>query len=122
MSVAQINVQTPSFETIFYANSLGAAAVSVKSFAAEIYALTANNSLNANPSYIRLFNLAASSVVNGVTDPDCIILVPGFSVVTNLFATNIAFPGLLFGNALSVSCAREAGTAGTTPPIFSVSV
>ena len=122
MAITQINVSSPSNEIIFNDTAMGATADAIKGSSAKIYAVTIDNSANGGAaSYVKLFNLAAGSVVPGTTAPDEIIYVPAGAVITHTFFTG-ANPGKTFASALSAICVTAGGTAGTTPPVSNVSV
>lgn len=122
MAITKVTVGTPSNEVIFNDTAMGATADAVKASSAVVYAVTVDNSGNAGAAtYVKLFNLAAGSVSVGTTAPDEIIYVPAAAIVTHTFFTG-ANPGKTFGTALSAAALTTGGTAGTTPPVSSVSV
>ena len=122
MAITQVNISTPSGETVFNDSAMGNTADAVKASSALVYSVVIDNSANAGAaSYVKLYNLAAASVVVGTTAPDEIIYVPQGVVVTHVFFTG-ATPGKTFGTALAAACLTAGGTAGVTAPTSSVSV
>lgn len=121
MAISQVNVSSPAGETIFQDSAMGASADGIKSSSAKVYSVTIDNSANAAPSYVKLYNLASGSVTVGTTAPDEIIYVPSNAVVTQVYFTGAA-QGKTFGTGLSAACVTTGGTAGSTPPSSSVIV
>lgn len=122
MAVTQVTVGSPSNEVIFNDTAMGSAVDAIKASSAKVYAVTIDNSLNGGAaSYVKLFNLAAGSVVVGTTAPDEIIYVPSGAVITVPYFTG-ANPGKTFATALSAVCVTTGGTAGVTAPVSNVSV
>ena len=121
MAITQLSLQTPTNIFLFTDTAMGNAADAVKASSALVYSVTIDNSLNAAPSYVKLFNLAAGSVVVGTTAPDDIIFVAANKVVTVSYFAG-ATPGKTFGTALSAFCVTTGGTAGLTSPVSAVPV
>ena len=120
MAITQVNVSTPVNQIIFTDTALAATVDAVKASSAVVSSISVNNSANAAASYVKIWNVAQGSVVLGTTAPDKIIWIPASSIVTENFFTAGA-PGLTFGTALSIACVTTGGTAGTSPPVSSVS-
>jgi hypothetical protein len=122
MAITSINVSTPTGEIVFNDSAMGNTADAVKASSALVYSVVIDNSANAGAaSYVKLFNLAAASVVVGTTAPDEIIYVPQGAVVTHVFFTGAA-AGKTFGTALAAFCVTAGGTAGVTAPSSNTSV
>lgn len=122
MAITQINVSSPSNEILFTDSVMGNAVDAIKGSSAKVFWLQIDNSANGGAaSYVKLFNLAGSSVTLGTTAPDEIIYVPAGAVVTQQLSTG-ATPGKTFGTALSAACVTTGGTAGTSSPSSSVIV
>jgi hypothetical protein len=122
MAITQIAVQTPANEFLFTDTAMGNTADAIKGSSALAYYVFVDNSANAGAaSYVKLFNLAAGSVVVGTTSPDEVIYVPGGAKITHMLFTNAA-PGKTFNTALSALCVTTGGTAGSTAPVSSVIV
>ena len=101
---------------------MGNTADAVKASSAVVYSVVIDNSANAGAaSYIKLYNLAAGSVVVGTSAPDELIYVPQGAVITHVLFTGAA-PGKTFGTALSATCTTTGGTAGVTSPSSNCSV
>lgn len=121
MTIAQVNVSSPSNEFIYTNTALGNAGSGIKSSSALLYAVKVDNSANSADSYVKLYNVVSGSVVVGTTAPDEIIYVPLGTVVTVTYFTGAA-PGKTFGVALTAACVTTGGTAGVTSPVSSVIV
>lgn len=122
MAITQVQVPTPAGLTIFTDTAMGAAADAVKSSSAILNWAIIDNSANGGAaSYVKLFNLAAGSVVLGTTVPDEVIYVPGGAVIPVVYFTKSAL-GKTFNTALSAACVTTGGTVGTTPPVSAVIV
>lgn len=122
MAITQVNVSTPSNEIIFTDTQMGASADAIKASSALVNYVIVDNSANGGaPSYVKLYNLAAGSVIVGTTAPDEVIYVPAGKVITVPYFTASAL-GKTFGTALSAACLTTGGTAGTTPPVSAVIV
>jgi hypothetical protein len=97
------------------ANTNGA--IAVKASSAVVSYIYADNSANGAATYLKIWNLAAASVVVGTTAPDFIVYCPLSTVV------NVPLPaGLTFGTALSCASVTTAGTAGTIAPSVAITV
>lgn len=121
MSIFQVNFETPTNITAFTDTAMGATADGIKSSSAVVYSVLINNTANASPVYVKLYNLASGSTTIGTTPPDEIIYIPSSTTVTHfLYSANA--PGKTFGTALTAACVTTGGTSGTTPPSSSVSV
>jgi len=122
MAITQVVIGSPSNEKIFNDSAMGATADAIKASSAVVYAVTVDNTLNSGAvSYVKLYNLAAGSVVVGSTAPDEIIYVPAGVIVTRVFFTG-ANPGVTFPAALAAVCVTTGGPAGSTAPSSNVSV
>jgi len=121
MAITQVAVQSPANEFIFTDTVIGNTVDAIKASSALVYSLQINNTGNATPVYVKLYNLAAGSVVVGTTAPDEVIYVPGSAIITHVFATG-GVPGKTFGTALSAICVTTGGTAGSSAPSSSVSL
>jgi len=117
--MAQSNTPLPAITSTFLFTDTDLAEVkaAVKASSATIYAIDVDNSANASPSYLKLYNAASGSVTVGTTTPDVIIMAPANTRI------DIPIPaGLVFGTALTAACLTGAGTAGTTGPTSDVTV
>lgn len=121
MAVTQVVVQSPANEIIFNDTNIGNSVDAVKASSALVNYIIVNNSLNASPVYIKLYNLAAGSVIVGTTAPDEILFVPGSAIITQVYYTSAA-PGKTFNTALSAICVTTGGTAGGSAPASAVSL
>lgn len=122
MAITQVTVASPTNEIIFNDTAMGATADAIKASSAKVYYVIIDNTLNgAAASYVKIYNLAAGSVVVGTTAPDEIIYAPAAVITTHALFTG-ANPGKTFPTALSAVCVTAGGTAGVTPPASSVSV
>lgn len=121
MAITQIPIQTPVNIVEFNDPSMGNSADAIKSSSAVVYYIFADNSLNASPTYVKLYNLASGSVTVGTTVPDEVIYLPASSRITHILYTN-SIPGKTFGTALSACAVTAGGTAGSTSPSSSVPV
>lgn len=121
MSITQVNFASPANIIAFTDSAMGATVDGIKASSAVVYSLLIDNSLNASPSYVKLFNLAAGSVTPGTTSPDEVIFVPGLARITHLLYT-VSAPGKTFATALSAICVTTGGTGGVTAPSSNVSV
>lgn len=119
MSQTQVSAGTPTGLTEFNDTAIGNTADAIKASSTRLYSVIIDNSLNSGAIYVKLFNLAAGSVVVGTTAPDEIIYVPGSSVVTQNYFTAAA-AGKIFASALSAICVTAGGTAGSTAPSSNV--
>jgi hypothetical protein len=120
MAITQVNVSSPAVEIIFTDTAIGAAVDAVKASSAVVYSITVNNSANAAASYLKVWNVASGSVTVGTTAPDIVIFIPASTTIVQNYFT-LAVPGLTLGTAVSMACVTTGGTAGTTPPVSSVS-
>jgi hypothetical protein len=122
MAITQVNVSTPANEIVFTDTAMGAAADAIKASSAVLNYVIVDNSANGGAaSYVKLYNLAAGSVVVGTTVPDEVIYVPAGAIITQAYFTK-AVLGKTFGTALAAACLTTGGTAGATPPVSSVIV
>jgi hypothetical protein len=122
MAITQVNVSTPANEILFTDTAMGAVADAIKASSAVVNYLIIDNSANAAAaSYVKLYNLAAGSVIVGTTSPDEVIYVPAAAVITQAYFTK-AVLGKTFGTALAAACVTTGGTAGTSAPVSSVIV
>lgn len=122
MSITQVNVGSPTNQTVFTDTAMGNTPDAVKATSALVYSVRVDNSLNVgSPVYVKLYNVAAGSVVVGTTAPDEIIYVPMSAIITHVFFTS-ALAGKTFAIGLAAACVTTAGTAGTTAPVNSVVV
>lgn len=120
MSISQIVIGSPALETLFSDTNLGNTVDAVKGSSAIIYWVTVNNSGNASNTYVRMWNTAAGSVVNGTTQADQVLFCPAGAVQTYFFQTS-GFPGLTFGTALSIAANTNPFTS-TSSPVSPVTV
>jgi hypothetical protein len=122
MAITQVNVSTPANEILFTDTAMGAVADAIKASSAVVNYLIIDNTANAAAaSYVKLYNLAAGSVIVGTTVPDEVIYVPANQIITVPYFTK-AVLGKTFNVALAAACLTTGGTAGTTPPVSSVIV
>jgi hypothetical protein len=121
MSITNIIVQGPSGESIYTDTALGTTIDAVKASSATLYNILIDNTLNTNPSYVKLFNLASGSVTLGTTAPDEVIYIPASTKITQVYFS-AATPGKIFATALSMACVTTGGTAGVTAPSSNVAV
>lgn len=122
MSIASVNVTTPTNIIEFSDTAMSNAVDAVKASSAILYFVTIDNSANAGAaSYVKLFNVASGSVTVGTTAPDEVIYVPAATVITQLYFTG-ATAGKTFATALTACCVTTGGTAGNTGPASSVIV
>jgi hypothetical protein len=120
MAITQVPVASPSGIFIFTDTAIGATADAIKASSALLNYITVDNSANGGAaSYVKLYNLAAGSVVVGTTAPDEIIYVPAGVKIAHILYTG-SILGKTFGTALSAACVTTGGTAGSTPPVSSV--
>lgn len=122
MAQTQVPAGTPTGLTSFSDTAMGATVDAVKASSAVVYSVIIDNSQNIGAAcYVKIFNLAAGSVILGTTAPDEIIYVPAGKVITHFMFTG-SVPGKTFANALSAACVTAGGTAGTNPPANPVDV
>jgi len=122
MAMTQVAVQTPANIFLYTDSAMGNSADAIKASSAVVYYVLVDNTANGGAAtYVKLFNLAAGSVMVGTTAPDEIIYVPGGVKVTHVLYTG-ATPGKTFGTALSAFAVTTGGTAGSTSPVSSVPV
>lgn len=121
MAISQINISSPSVETLYQDTNIGATVDGIKASSALVLWLTVDNSANGAASYIRLWNVASGGVTNGSTVPDMVLLVPANQVQTFVFQTS-ASAGLTFGTALSAAASTTGGTVGSTAPSSAVTL
>lgn len=120
MAITQVPAASPAGLFIFTDTVIGAAADAIKASSALLNFITVDNSANGGAaSYVKLYNLAAGSVVIGTTVPDEVIYVPAGSKIEHIFYTG-SLLGKTFGTALSAACLTTGGTAGATPPVSAV--
>src|SRR6266566_8451432 len=100
MAITQVEIATPAGLFAFTDTALGNAADAIKASSTKLYSVIIDNSANVAATYVKLFNLAAGSVVVGTTAPDEVIYVPASSVITHNFFTGAA-PSKTFASALS---------------------
>jgi hypothetical protein len=122
VAITNIVVQTPALETLYTDSAMGNTADAIKGSSALVYYLFIDNSANAGaPTYVKLFNLAAGSVIVGTTVPDEVIYVPAAAKITHILWTG-SLPGKTFNVALSAIAVTTGGTAGSTAPTSAVPV
>ncbi len=122
MAITQVNVQSPSNLVLVTDTVMGNAVDAIKASSTKVYSVTVDNSANGGAaSYVKLFNLAAGSVVLGTTAPDEVIFVPAGRVITVSYFDG-AVPGKTFAAALSAACVTTGGTTGTSSPASAVVV
>lgn len=114
MSQTQIPVATPAGITLFTDSAINLVDA-IKGSSTLLYYVFVDNSANAGPCYVKLWNLAAGSVTLGTTAPDEVIFVPGLAKITQPIFSG-ASPGKTFATALSAACVITGGTAGVTGP------
>lgn len=111
MAVSNISIAQISGANLFVDDDNQNAAVAVKASSAVLYQLELDNTANGAPTYCKLFNVAAGSVVIGTTAPDLTILVPAATKITMVLPG-----GLTFGTALSVASVTTKVESGSTSP------
>jgi hypothetical protein len=122
MAMTQVAVQTPANIFLYTDSAMGNTADAIKASSAVVYYVLVDNTANAGAStYVKLFNLAAGSVVVGTTAPDEVIYVPGGRKITHVLYDG-AVSGKTFNTALSAFAVTTGGTAGSTAPTSSVPV
>jgi len=121
MAITQVNISSPSNEIIYTSTVMGNTVEAIKASSAKVYAVTVDNSSNGSATYVKIWNIAAGSVVLGTTAPDEIIYAPASVITTHTFFTGSA-PGKTFGTALSAAAVTAGGTAGSTSPSSSTVV
>ena len=119
MAITQIRIQSPANEIIFSDTAIGNAVYAIKASSTLLYWLSVDNTANVAASYLKLYNVASGSVTVGTTAPDQIILCPA-SVITTVYFSTGAAPGMTFATALSAACVTTGGTAGTSSPASNV--
>src|SRR6266480_1019141 len=117
MATTQITLGFPASLNIFSETALNATIKAVKASSGTVYYIDIDNSANASPSYVKMWNVASGSVTVGATAPNMIEMAPGLARI------RIPIPaGIVFDTAISAACTVEPGTAGTTNPSSSVIV
>jgi hypothetical protein len=120
--ISRTNETIPNGSTIFENTICGNSVSPVKNSSCNIYYLQADNRNNPlDDVYVKLFNLAALSVVLGSTPPDAQFLIPAGQIITQYFLNKV-FPGVTFPTALSVCCVTQPGTLGNNSPVNPVIV
>tara|TARA_R110002020_G_scaffold226137_11_gene436567 strand:+ start:505 stop:873 length:369 start_codon:yes stop_codon:yes gene_type:complete len=76
-----------------------------------------DNTANSTKLYLKLYNLAASSLTVGSNSPESILCVEAGSSVEYSFE-----PGMAFGTALCYAVVTTGGTAGVTAPATAITV
>ena len=92
-------------------------AVEVSSGSINLHQVRIVNTANTTKLYLKLYNVAASSVTVGTTDPVCILPVEASSSVEYDFDPQVAF-----ATAMSYAVVTTGGTAGTTAPSTAITV
>jgi hypothetical protein len=118
MAITQVNISSPSGETIYTDSNIGSTVDAIKATSASLLWVIVDNSANAATTYIRVWNTASGSVVNGTTPPDLILPIFANKIEVFTFGTAAA-PGVTFGTALSAAASTTPAT-GTTGPSSSV--
>lgn len=122
MAITLVTIQTPANFNLFTDSVMGNTADAVKASSAVLYYVLVDNSANAGaPTYVKLFNLAAGSVVVGTTAPDEVLYIPGGRKITIPFYDGATL-GKTFSTALSAFAVTTGGTAGSTSPVSAVPV
>ena len=85
--------------------------VEVSSSAINVDQVRIDNTLNSTKLYLKLYNLAASSLTVGTNSPESILPIEAGSSVEYTFD-----PGMVFGTALCYAVVTTGGTAGTAGP------
>ena len=91
--------------------------VEVSSSSVTVHQVRIVNTANTTKLYLKLYNLAASSLTVGTNNPDVILPVEGSTSVEYAFD-----PGIAFGTALSYAVVTSAGTAGTSAPSTAITI
>ena len=92
-------------------------AVEASSSSIHIHQIRIVNTANTTKLYLKIYNVAASSVTVGTTSPDVILPVEASSSVEYDFD-----PRIELATALSYAVVTGAGTAGTTAPGTAITV
>ena len=92
-------------------------AVEASSASIHIHQVRIVNTANTVKLYLKIYNVAASSVTIGTTSPDVILPVEASSSVEYIFD-----PRIELATALSYSVVTAAGTAGTSAPSTAITV
>ena len=85
--------------------------VEASSSAINVDQVRIDNTANSTKLYLKLYNLAASSLTVGSNSPESILAVEAGSSVEYGFD-----PGMVFGTALCYAVVTTGGTAGTAGP------
>ena len=85
--------------------------VEVSSSAINVDQVRIDNTANSTKLYLKLYNLAASSLTVGTNSPESILPIEAGSSVEYKFD-----PGMVFGTALCYAVVTTGGTAGTACP------
>ena len=91
--------------------------VEVSSSSINIHQVRIDNTANSTKLYLKLYNLAASSLTVGSNSPESILCVEAGSSVEYSFE-----PGMAFGTALCYAVVTTGGTAGVTAPATAITV
>lgn len=116
MAVTQLTLSALA-TSLFQDTANTSTAVAVKASSATLYYLEADNTANAAVTYLKIWNVAAGSVVVGTTAPDEIYMLRASTL------EKIHIPGgKVFGTALSCASLTTGGTAGVTGPSTAITV
>jgi len=91
--------------------------VEVSTSSINIHQVRIDNTANSTKLYLKLYNLAASSLTVGSNSPESILPVEAGSSVEYGFD-----PGMAFGTALCYAVVTTGGTAGSTDPGTAITV
>ncbi len=115
MAITQESLGFASGSKLYVDTNSGVTAQAVSASAATIYAIEVDNTANASPSYLKLWN--TGTVVVGTTAPDKVELVAASTKLSLVYPD-----GAVYGTALSVATLTTGGTAGTSAPASAVTV
>ena len=115
MAISQINVSSLFGENIYTDTNIGSTVDAIKGSSALLLYVTVDNSANVSATYVRLWNTAGGSVINGTTAPDQVLYIAANKIQTFVMYTGSA-PGVTFGTALSAAASSTGGTSGSAAP------
>jgi len=98
-------------------DAASATEVEVSTSSINIHQVRIDNTANSTILYLKLYNLAASSLTVGSNSPESILPVDAGSTVEYDFD-----PGMAFGTALCYAVVTTPGTAGTTAPATAITL
>jgi hypothetical protein len=118
MAITNIPAATPFGYSEYTDTNIGNSVDGVKASSTVLYSVVVDNTANSQTTYVRVWNTASGSVVNGTTPPDMILPVFGNKLESFVLASS-AGPGIVFGTSLSAAAATTPAT-GTTAPTSAV--